>query len=90
MEDETKGLQSVAEQVDTSICERTTPQPTPDSCEIDRNGDPDPLSRCCVAELICDLVCSVTVVKLTLCLAPSVSQGQAILFEPGVFGVQRR
>lgn len=29
MEDETKGLQSVAETVDTSICERTTPQLTP-------------------------------------------------------------
>lgn len=48
MEDETKGLQSVAEQVDTSICERTTPQLTPDSCEIDRNDDTDSLSRCIV------------------------------------------
>lgn len=64
MEDETKGLQSVAEQVDTSICERTTPQLTPDSCEIDRNDDTDSLSQCIVAGLICDLLYSVTVVKL--------------------------
>lgn len=64
MEDETKGLQSVAEQVDTSICERTTPQLTPDSCEIDRNDDTDSLSRCIGAGLICDLLYSLTVVTL--------------------------
>lgn len=29
MEDENKGLQTIAEQVDTSICELTTPQLTP-------------------------------------------------------------
>lgn len=37
---------------------------TTDSCEIDRNHDADSLSRCIVAGLICDLVYSVTVVKL--------------------------
>lgn len=61
MEDETKGLQSVAEQVDTSICTQTTPQPAPNSCEINRNDDTDSLSRCIVAGLISDLVYSVTV-----------------------------
>lgn len=68
MEDENKGLQTIAEQVDTSICELTTAELTPVNYkadgEISRNSDTDSLCQCVVAQLMCDFVRSVTVDRL--------------------------
>lgn len=65
MEDENKGLQTIAEQVDTSICELTTAELTPVNYgEIGRNSVTDSLCQCVVAQLMCDFVRSVTVDRL--------------------------
>lgn len=67
-EDENKGLQAIAEQVDTSICELTTPELTPEILLQPRrnwgDSDTDSLRLCVVVQLMCDSVHSLTVDKL--------------------------
>lgn len=56
-EDESKGLQTVAERVDTSICELTTPEPTRvirSGGDIGRKRDTDSLCQGVTAQLMCD------------------------------------
>lgn len=62
MEEEKKGLQTIAEQVDTSICELTTAELTP--VLFQRNRDTDSLCPRAVGQLMCDFVRSLTVDEL--------------------------